>query len=76
QRIFSTGCAGSGSLEVSINDEIANLGCTEEQLRMNDCYYDKKDWRACKNEMEAFRQCWKRKGNEERTQTKDAALEK
>jgi hypothetical protein len=24
---------------------------TEEQLRMNDCYYDKKDWRACKSEV-------------------------
>ena len=23
----------------------------EEQLKMNDCYYDKKDWRACKKEV-------------------------
>ena len=23
----------------------------EEQLRLNDCYYDKKDWRACKAEV-------------------------
>ena len=23
----------------------------DEQLRMNDCYYDKKDWRACKFEV-------------------------
>jgi hypothetical protein len=80
---------------------------------MNDCYYDKKDWRVCKNEvsiesqcqriflsgpspnliapvlgdlqqradeslpqMEAFRQCWKRKGNEQRTQSKDVSVEK
>lgn len=93
---------------------------TVEQLQMNDCYYEKKDWRACKNEvsvepqhaiffpvfsptppfdkysaasrsqnsatrlmisslelqMEAFRQCWKRKGNEERTRSKDAAPDK
>lgn len=69
---------------------------------MNDCYYDKKDWRACKTEvgvepqpelffhsvlilgeekseltffpqMEAFRQCWKRQGNEERTQSKETS---
>ncbi|KAI1619041.1 hypothetical protein EDD36DRAFT_427699 [Exophiala viscosa] len=53
------------------DQRIFSTGCAEEQLRMNDCYYDKKDWRACKNEMEAFRQCWKRKGNEERTQSKD-----
>ncbi|KAH0837009.1 hypothetical protein FOPE_04863 [Fonsecaea pedrosoi] len=59
-----TGCAENGCR--------ALMAETEEQLRMNDCYYEKKDWRACKAEMEAFRQCWKRKGNEERTQSKDA----
>ncbi|KIW19569.1 hypothetical protein PV08_00142 [Exophiala spinifera] len=58
------------------DQRIFSTGCAEEQLRMNDCYYDKKDWRLCRNEMEAFRQCWKRKGNEERTLSKDAAPEK
>lgn len=24
---------------------------TEEQLKMNDCYYDNKDWRICKKEV-------------------------
>lgn len=24
---------------------------TEEQLKMNDCYYDKKDWRSCQKEV-------------------------
>lgn len=84
---------------------------------MNDCYYDKKDWRACRKEvsvlevvvelptpvwtenasewrrlsddplcfggqmvllqrltteqMEIFRDCWKRHGNEQRTASKD-----
>lgn len=23
----------------------------EEQTKLNDCYFDKKDWRACKNEV-------------------------
>lgn len=34
----------------------------EEQLRMNDCYYDKKDWRACKSEVrvEPQPQCFER----------------
>lgn len=22
-----------------------------EQLKMNDCYYDKRDWRSCKKEV-------------------------
>ncbi|KAJ5881923.1 uncharacterized protein N7529_000595 [Penicillium soppii] len=40
--------------------------------KMNDCYFAKKDWRECKQEMEAFRECWKRQGNDQRTETKDA----
>ncbi|EEA24763.1 hypothetical protein EYB25_004132 [Talaromyces marneffei] len=51
---------------------IFSTGCAAEQLKMNDCYYDTRDWRSCKKEMEAFRECWKRQGNDERTATKDA----
>ncbi|GFF29286.1 hypothetical protein Asppvi_007551 [Aspergillus pseudoviridinutans] len=51
---------------------IFSTGCAVEQDKMNDCYFTKKDWRLCKDEMEAFRECWKRKGNDQRTQTKDA----
>lgn len=49
QRIFSTGCAGN---KLSLTTSSQNLIIeAEEQLRMNDCYYDKKDWRACKTEV-------------------------
>ncbi|KAL2366256.1 hypothetical protein RJZ56_000713 [Blastomyces dermatitidis] len=51
---------------------IFSTGCAAEQLKMNDCYYEKRDWRACKKEMEAFRECWKRHGNEQRTESKDS----
>lgn len=51
---------------------IFSTGCSEEQFKMNDCYYAKKDWRACKEEMEVFRKCWKRNGNHARTDMKDA----
>ncbi|KXT18328.1 hypothetical protein AC579_934 [Pseudocercospora musae] len=44
----------------------------DENATLNDCFGDKKDWRACKDEMEAFKQCWKRQGNDERTDQKDA----
>ncbi len=81
----------------------------DENAKMTDCYFEKKDWRACAAEvsfwqfdigincascifvrnkscqvarivradavvsqMEAFKQCWKRHGNDERTATKDA----
>ncbi|KAF2147817.1 hypothetical protein K461DRAFT_283411 [Myriangium duriaei CBS 260.36] len=51
---------------------IFSTGCADENTRLNDCFYEKKDWRACKSEMEAFKQCWKRRGNDQRTSSKDA----
>ncbi|SLM35482.1 hypothetical protein LPUS_04780 [Lasallia pustulata] len=51
---------------------IFSTGCSAEQTNMNDCYFEKKDWRLCKQEMEKFRECWKRRGNDQRTETKDA----
>ncbi|KAK4145583.1 uncharacterized protein C8A04DRAFT_35629 [Dichotomopilus funicola] len=29
---------------------IFSTGCAEENAKMTDCYYEKKDWRACKDE--------------------------
>jgi len=64
----------------------------DENLKLTDCYFEKKDWRACKREvsiclvshllpcrtyefdmiqMEVFKECWKRNGNDQRTQSKD-----
>lgn len=51
---------------------IFSTGCSAEQTKMNDCYFDKKDWRTCRKEMEIFKECWKRQGNDQRTETKDA----
>ncbi|PSR78557.1 hypothetical protein BD289DRAFT_485958 [Coniella lustricola] len=52
---------------------ILKTGCADENMRMTDCYYEKKDWRKCKDEMEAFTRCWKAHGNDERTSSQDAA---
>ncbi|KAH8666007.1 hypothetical protein BGZ60DRAFT_410385 [Tricladium varicosporioides] len=51
---------------------IFSTGCSEENMKMTDCYYEKKDWRLCKNEMETFRKCWKEHQNDKRTESKDA----
>ncbi|KAI0388592.1 hypothetical protein F5Y17DRAFT_452250 [Xylariaceae sp. FL0594] len=51
---------------------IFSTGCANENAALTDCYYEKKDWRACKKEMEIFRECWKKHNNDERTSTKDA----
>lgn len=34
---------------------------SDEQTRMNDCYFEKKDWRACKAEV-CVQCCWLRSG--------------
>ncbi|KAF6233833.1 hypothetical protein HO173_008045 [Letharia columbiana] len=61
------------TLIVAVRDKrIFSTGCSAEQAKMNDCYFDKKDWRTCRKEMEIFRECWKRQGNDQRTETKDA----
>ncbi|KAL4880691.1 hypothetical protein BJY04DRAFT_190648 [Aspergillus karnatakaensis] len=51
---------------------IFSTGCSVEQDKLNECYWAKKDWRACKKEMDLFRACWKKQGNDVRTQSKDA----
>ncbi|KAF2006837.1 hypothetical protein P154DRAFT_421525 [Amniculicola lignicola CBS 123094] len=51
---------------------IFSTGCSDENMKLTDCYYEKKDWRACKKEMEIFRACWKKQGNDQRTGSKDA----
>jgi hypothetical protein len=30
---------------------IFSTGCADENAKLTDCYYDKKDWRACKQEV-------------------------
>lgn len=50
KRIFSTGCAGEFTIRPD-NIYLIDVCFTEEQLKLNDCYYDKKDWRICKKEV-------------------------
>ncbi|KAL8944000.1 MAG: hypothetical protein Q9216_000709 [Gyalolechia sp. 2 TL-2023] len=33
------------------DQRIFSTGCSQEQTKMNDCYFEKKDWRACKQEI-------------------------
>ncbi|KAJ3389060.1 hypothetical protein HDU92_001190 [Lobulomyces angularis] len=32
-------------------------GCYDQHVKLQDCYWDTKDWRKCKKEMEIFRSC-------------------
>ncbi|KAH7323647.1 hypothetical protein BKA65DRAFT_598220 [Rhexocercosporidium sp. MPI-PUGE-AT-0058] len=50
---------------------IFSTGCAVENTKMTDCYWEKKDWRLCKDEMESFKKCWKQHQNDKRTDSKD-----
>ncbi|KAF9999728.1 hypothetical protein BGZ80_008695 [Entomortierella chlamydospora] len=60
---------GEGMEEEDEEDEyekrIARTGCSAENEALQMCYAEKHDWRACKDAMTAFRDCWKRNGNVE-----------
>ena len=53
QRIFSTGCAGTHAQNRNCptkpeTDEGVRV---DENTTLNDCFREKKDWRACKDEV-------------------------
>ena len=52
KRIFSTGCAGETALLSTriLHKQVFFDSNLDEQTNMNDCYFDKKDWRACSKE--------------------------
>ncbi|XP_065059761.1 cytochrome c oxidase assembly factor 4 homolog, mitochondrial-like [Rhopilema esculentum] len=36
---------------------IGGSGCSKYHYALQDCYFEKKDWRLCKEEMKRFRKC-------------------
>lgn len=57
KRIFSTGCAGELYLPIhTTHTHIYINGCErltleDEQEKLNDCYFQQKDWRKCKKQV-------------------------
>lgn len=40
------------------NARIEKTGCFQENEDLQLCFFDTKDWRKCKEEMQAFRDCF------------------
>jgi len=36
---------------------LRKAGCLEHHYRVQECMFEKKDWRMCKDEVKAFREC-------------------
>ena len=43
--------------EDHVTAAIRKTGCIEFHEKLQECYFDKKDWRQCAKEMQEFRQC-------------------
>lgn len=37
---------------------IKRSGCFSHHEKLQDCYFEKKDWRECRKEMMEFKQCF------------------
>lgn len=37
---------------------LKKLGCYEQHVAVQECMYEKRDWRVCKKETEVFRKCY------------------
>lgn len=51
------------------DQRIIDTGCAKENLALQLCQADSRDWRKCAKEMQAFRKCWQKNENDKRTKT-------
>lgn len=50
---------GAEEAEMDLQDKLLiETGCKELNDAVLECFFDKKDWRACQSEVTAFKQCY------------------
>lgn len=42
-----------------IVEKLSKIGCLEQHYKVQDCYFDTKDWRKCTQEVKEFQLCIK-----------------
>ncbi len=40
-------------------EKLSKIGCLESHYKVQDCYFETKDWRKCTNEVQEFQNCIK-----------------
>ncbi|CCE61387.1 hypothetical protein TPHA_0A03090 [Tetrapisispora phaffii CBS 4417] len=53
------------------DERIEKSGCFVENMALQLCHADTGDWRQCLGEMQSFKDCWNKNGNNERVNTVD-----
>ncbi|KTW31840.1 uncharacterized protein T551_01101 [Pneumocystis jirovecii RU7] len=51
------------NVENSFEKILNSSGCIQERETLQECYYEKRDWRLCSEELKRFRQCWTLRNN-------------
>ncbi|KAI8810693.1 hypothetical protein BJ742DRAFT_675641 [Cladochytrium replicatum] len=46
--------------EDEYDSRIKRSGCYEQHMKLLDCHFETKDWRACKDAMREFKECFER----------------
>ena len=52
--------AKSEDEEDPIVAKLSKIGCLEQHYKVQECYFDSKDWRKCTKEVKEFQECLKK----------------
>lgn len=50
----------SGDEEDPVIAKLTKIGCLEAHYKVQDCYFEAKDWRKCVTEVKEFQECMNR----------------
>ncbi len=50
--------------------QLTKLGCLEAHYKVQDCYFESKDWRKCTTEVKQFQECMKAAKEKQQQQKK------
>jgi cytochrome c oxidase assembly factor 4 len=53
----ASGCELDEGQEETIVEKLTKVGCLELHYKVQDCFFDKKDWRQCQVEIKEFKKC-------------------
>ena len=56
-KAVATGCELDEGQEETIVEKLTKVGCLESHYKVQDSFFEKKDWRQCQGEIKEFKKC-------------------
>jgi cytochrome c oxidase assembly factor 4 len=53
----TNGCELDENQAETIVEKLTKIGCLKEHYQVQDCFFEKKDWRQCQTEIKEFKNC-------------------